>query len=302
MSSSLYPNNVKGLTYTVMRTPEFNTIVQESAAKYQVRIAQAQNPIWHLTLIYEWLYANYLSPNNTAPYQPATDLDTLIGFFLARQGRFDDFLFLNPQDYSASGIRGGAWQPNRFYPVGSVVVPVAGHAQLAVSSGTTGSLFPTFSLTGGPTTDGSVMWVDQGFFPNGWPNAPVTLPVVQDASGNFYSPIQRNVGNLFQEDVTDLVPGTLQLFTAGAPTTSYTLLGPGLAVPGASYMGLYVKWFSAPATPVTATFNFYYRLEFEGDTQDFEQWAYNLWTIGGDRAKNGTGYLKMQTSRPVPAF
>ncbi len=302
MSNAIYPSNVKGLAWTVLRSPEFNTIVQESAAKYQVRIAQTKNPIWHFTLLYEWLYSNFLSPNNTVPYQPASDLDTLLGFFLARQGKFDDFLFFDPQDNSASGVRSGTWQPLRIFPLNSVIVDKNLHAQLVTTAGTSAAAFPNFSMTGGSTTDGTITWLDQGLFPLGWPNAPVTLPIVQDAAGTYYSPIQRNVGNLFMEDVTDLVTGTLMVYNAGVLTTNYTLLGPGLAVPGASYMGLYLKWLVPPTAPVTATFNFYYRLMFEGDTQDFEQWAYGLWTIGGDKGKNGSGTLKMMTSRPVSAF
>jgi hypothetical protein len=110
---------------------------------------------------------------------------------------------------------------------------------------------------------------------------------------------------MFLEDVTDLVPNTLQVFTNGSPqiaNVNYQLLGPGLAVPGASYMGLYLKWLTTPATPVTATFQFYFRVNFEGDTQDFEQWAFGLWTIGGSKSKNGSGYLKLMSSRPDPAF
>lgn len=303
MSNLVFPGNVQGVGWTILRTPEFNSIVQESAAKYQVRIAQSQNPIWHFVLIYEFLFGVFIDQANMTSYQPVTDIDQMLGWFLARQGRFDDFLFLDKYDNnSACGLRGGVWQALRSFPTSSVVIDIHGHAQLATAGGISGANYPAFSTVGGATTDGTITWVDQGFFPNGWPNAPVTLPVVQDAAGNYYSPIQRSVGNQFMEDVTDLVSGTLHVFQAGAPTSAYSLLGPGLAVPGASYGGLYLKWSSPPATPVTATFNFYYRMMFEEDTQDFEQWVQTLFTVGGSQAQSGSGKLKMMTSRPVPAF
>lgn len=302
MSNQLYPSNVKGLTWTVLRTPEFRTITQESAAFYQVRIAQTRNPIWHYQLIYEWLYGNYPSPNNTVPNNPASDIDTLMGFFMARQGMLDDFLFLDPQYNTPNGIRFGTWQATTAYALDAVIIDTNGHAQVVTSPGTSGTHYPAFSTSGSGTVDGTVSWLDKGYFPTGWPDAPVTLPVVTDGNGNYFTPIQRNVGNLFMEDITDLVPSTLQVYSAGTLTTAYSLLGPGFAVPGASYAGMYLKWAFNPTQPITATFQFYFRLRFEEDTQDFEQWAQTLFTIGGEKGKSGSGQLKMMTSRPVPAF
>ena len=302
MSNLIYPSNVKGLTWTVLRTSEFRTIVQESSAFYQVRILQSQNPVWHYTLIYEWVYGNTPSLNNTVPNNPVSDIDELMGFFLARQGKFDDFLFLDPQYNTPCGIRFGIWEPVRSYPTDAVIIDVNGHAQVATAGGVSGTHYPAFSTVGGGTVDGSISWADKGYFPNGWPDAPVTLPVVTDGNGNYFSPIQRNVGNQFMEDITDLVPNTLQVYAAGTLTTAYSVQGPGLAVPGASYGGLYLKWAFQPANPVTATFQFYFRLKFEEDTQDFEQWAQSWFTIGGEKGKNGSGSLKMMTSRPAPIF
>jgi hypothetical protein len=53
-----------------------------------------------------------------------------------------------------------------------------------------------------------------------------------------------------------------------------------------------------PTGPITATFSFYYRVAFETDTQDFEEFMYQLFTIGGAGSKNGSGMLKIMTSRP----
>lgn len=82
--------------------------------------------------------------------------------------------------------------------------------------------------------------------------------------------------------------------------TDYALLGPGLAIPGASFMGMYLHWLHTPTGPVTAEFNFYFRVRFDTDMQDFENWANNWWTIGGSNGSSGSGYIKLKTSRPNP--
>ncbi len=98
MSNSVYPSAIQGLTFTVLRTPEFSTIVQKSPSGNELRIPQAYNPIWHFTLIYDFIFGNFKNSNNTMPYAPFTDLDTLVGFYLARAGQNDDFLWSDPKN------------------------------------------------------------------------------------------------------------------------------------------------------------------------------------------------------------
>jgi hypothetical protein len=243
VSNAVYPAAVRGLTWTVLKTGEFNTLVQDAPNKYEVRIAQSQNPIWHFALMYDYIYDQAY---NIAPGLTYTDLRTLMGFFLARQGQFDDFLFDDPSDDS----------------VGPAMV------------------------------DGS-------------PNTQAELQVVTDGAGNWYSPLQRNMGGQFYEDVTDLntTSAPLTVYANGVlqPDSNYTVMGPGLAVPGASFMGLYLKWNAQPATPVTAQFNFYFRVRWESDEQDFEEFMYQLWTIGGSKSRNGSGQLKLMSARPNQA-
>lgn len=134
------------------------------------------------------------------------------------------------------------------------------------------------------------------------PNAAAELQVIDDGEGNYYSPIQRNFGGQFYEDITDLngaiaVYANGVLASAGIGAGQYQLLGPGLSVSGNSYLGMYLKWGSQPAAPVTAQFNFYFRGHMEEDTQDFEQFLSNMWTIGGSEAQSGSGYLKFCSSR-----
>lgn len=95
MSNLLFPR-IKGLGWSVTRTPTFSTEIQESLAGREVRIQNFQNPIWEFTLTYEYLLNDPKSADDTG----ATPLEQLIGFYLARGGQFDDFL-LNLTDLTS---------------------------------------------------------------------------------------------------------------------------------------------------------------------------------------------------------
>lgn len=95
----------------------------------------------------------------------------------------------------------------------------------------------------------------------GEPNAPLAqLALVSDGVGNYYSPVQRTLDGVFYEDITDLngsivvyLNGTLA--TAGTGANEYTLEGPGVAIPGASWMGMVLKW--GPGAPAWAASHTY---------------------------------------------
>jgi len=92
MSNLLFPK-IRGLAWTIVKTPTFSTEIQESLAGREVRIQNFQNPIWEFTLTYEYL----LNDPKFRDENEQTPLETLVGFFLGRGGQFDDFL-LNESD------------------------------------------------------------------------------------------------------------------------------------------------------------------------------------------------------------
>lgn len=92
MSNVLFPK-IRGLAWSVVKTPTFATEVQQSLAGREVRVQNYQNPIWEFTLTYEYL----LNDPKFRDENEQTPLETLVGFFLARGGQFDDFL-LNETD------------------------------------------------------------------------------------------------------------------------------------------------------------------------------------------------------------
>lgn len=134
------------------------------------------------------------------------------------------------------------------------------------------------------------------------PNPNAELAVVTDGT-NFFSPIQRNMGG-FLEDVTDL-NGAIAVYkngtlaTVGTGAGQYEVQGPGLAVSGSSYMGMYLAWGGgvAPTGPISVQFNFYFRCRLEADSMDFEQFASQIWTLGGSSSRLGSESLKFCSSR-----
>ena len=92
MSNLLFPK-IRGLAWNIVKTPTFSTEIQESLAGREVRLQNFQNPIWEFTLKYEYLQNDPKLRDENAQ----TPLETLVGFFLARGGQFDDFL-LNESD------------------------------------------------------------------------------------------------------------------------------------------------------------------------------------------------------------
>lgn len=86
MTLPIYPD-LPGLEYSVVRAPIFKTLKQESASGMETRAALQLYPRWQWTLSYSVLRANALN-----------EFQTLIGFFLARRGSYETFLFLDPDD------------------------------------------------------------------------------------------------------------------------------------------------------------------------------------------------------------
>ncbi len=234
MSNDLYPSNLIGLAYTVIKTARFSTVVQSSSSFVETRVVQSINPIWRWTLNYDVLRNN---PNRLTVGEIYPDLQRLLGFYLKHQGTFDSFLFDDPDDdFVGPALIGGA------------------------------------------------------------PNPQAQLSLVQDPNtGTWYSPIQRNMGGQFSEDVTDLDGGII-VFDNGVLTAAYTIIGPGVAITGAAWAGKVLQWTGTPTGPITAQFNFLFRVRFDMDEQGFEKFVAQLWTAGGSEAQSSSG-LKLISAR-----
>jgi uncharacterized protein (TIGR02217 family) len=87
MSDVVYPS-LPGLGFTFVRAPVWKTLIQTTASGRELRAQLMSYPIYKYTLTYELLRSN----------ASFTELQTLIGFFNARGGSFDSFLFSDPDD------------------------------------------------------------------------------------------------------------------------------------------------------------------------------------------------------------
>jgi uncharacterized protein (TIGR02217 family) len=87
MSNAIFPA-MAGLAWDNTRTPLFNTLVHRAASGREMRMALQAYPLWRFVLKFEVLRSAVAF----------AELQTLGGFFLARQGQFDSFLYSDPTD------------------------------------------------------------------------------------------------------------------------------------------------------------------------------------------------------------
>jgi uncharacterized protein (TIGR02217 family) len=91
MSNAIFPT-FPGLAWSTFKTPEWSTAAQRAVSGKEVRMAQRSRPVWQFSLSYEVL-------RGASQY---AELQKLMGFFNARQGSFDSFLYSDPTDNSAT--------------------------------------------------------------------------------------------------------------------------------------------------------------------------------------------------------
>jgi uncharacterized protein (TIGR02217 family) len=89
MSTAVFPT-LPGISWNVIKTPMWSTRIQKAISGREYRAAYYSLPLWKFSIKYEVLRAGL------------GELQTLIGFFNARQGSFDTFLYTDPSDYQAT--------------------------------------------------------------------------------------------------------------------------------------------------------------------------------------------------------
>jgi uncharacterized protein (TIGR02217 family) len=99
----VYPA-LPGLTYPVVRRIIFSTNIQRSLSGREVRVANYAAPLREWDVPYEFVNDNDYHKNGDAF---AFTLQALCGFFEARYGGFDSFLYLDPDDNSATDAQIG---------------------------------------------------------------------------------------------------------------------------------------------------------------------------------------------------
>ena len=95
MSSDIFPPPAVGavrLAWSNVRTPEFRTLIEDSANGLEARTSKWVYPRWRWTLSYPAI--------GQAGHQFGDQLRAVVGHFLKHRGAGDSFLFRDPEDFS----------------------------------------------------------------------------------------------------------------------------------------------------------------------------------------------------------
>src|SRR5712664_3102234 len=160
MGQAIFPV-LAGLMWDVVKSPRWNTKVQSSVSGKETRIQFQSAPIYKWQLKYELLRASALQ-----------ELQTLIGFFNARQGRFDSFLFSDPSDNAVTAHGFGVGD-------GATTAFQLQRRQL----GNYGNMLGTFPVSTTPRWNYLLQSQAQGTTPNGLSNATIASGVSDPMGG-----------------------------------------------------------------------------------------------------------------------
>lgn len=87
MSNAIFPT-LPGLKFDNVRSPRFSTRTQTATSGKELTAAMWTYPVWDFKLSFEFLRES----------NGFTEMQTLAGFFLARMGSYDSFLFTDSTD------------------------------------------------------------------------------------------------------------------------------------------------------------------------------------------------------------
>ena len=94
-----------GQGWAVRKTPTWQTRIQRAVSGRELRVLDYPYPLWQFELTWAALGDNLGVPSTTGAIGSllATDLRTLMGFYLACQGAFATFLYDDPTDDNVVG-------------------------------------------------------------------------------------------------------------------------------------------------------------------------------------------------------
>ncbi len=96
MSSQVFPA-LTGLGWDVVRTPMWDTTIQENQSGKETRMSNYTYPRYQWDLVFNALR------QGTVHGSAYTEFAQLLGFYNARQGSFDSFLYTDADDYTVTG-------------------------------------------------------------------------------------------------------------------------------------------------------------------------------------------------------
>lgn len=256
-----FSTGLPGLSFNVHKRPGFKTNIKEAASGQETRNALMQYPRWEFELSYEYLYDQASGESS---------LQTLMGFFLSRQGSFDSWLFKDPDDYQVTvGLIGtGDGVVTDFY----FQRTMGGFSEIVGQVDEVN----TISIYNQATETGTI------------PATPWQVTVTHAAD--------------YFDTASVLINGVPGVRVASSPTAGQYSVAAGVytfaaANQGQSYSITYqytidpadytitapnlISFDVAPANGIGiyATFQFYYQCRFLEDQQDYEKFMDRLWNL-----------------------
>jgi uncharacterized protein (TIGR02217 family) len=144
MSNAVFPA-LKGASYPVEKTAVWKTKTQSHVSGKETRLNLWSYPLWQWSLPYEFLRSDAVN----------AELQSLIGFFNARQGAYDSWLFNDPDDntVTAQTFATGdgttrAFQLNRTFGGWNEPVPAINAITQVTVNGTPTVLYSVNTFTG----------------------------------------------------------------------------------------------------------------------------------------------------------
>lgn len=199
-----------GLAWEIKKRPRYSSLTTNTfSGKGQIRLAKQIFPIWEYEM--NW---DYLTGSEQSATGANAGLQQLMGFFMAKQGSFDSFLFSDPNDNSVTAEQFGtgdgtstAFQLSRFIGGGFDIVQ---NVNQSVSKpniykydwqGTKNLLSQSEDISASPwATNSNVIPVpivtpNAGFAPDGSNNAvKISFGAPNGNGGNWSGWAQPNVG------------------------------------------------------------------------------------------------------------
>lgn len=310
ISIPIFPTLVPGQSYTqpsrplrypswnIKKKANFSNEKQQTVSGRVYVVSYWTNPLWDWELTYESIRDDPNNPNPfyTAPI-PATDLELLEAFYCAMKGQGGEFAYQPPDS-----LRGGSFTATSvIVSVANIAViginPAVSVSRLRLGDGLHCSGFSTATyLNGG---NGTVISRDVI-------NNKVTLSISTSGTHAFVSDTGTLVGGqpLLATDVNDNTEvvntiGSYPTTIAASPTVNivtepvqladftgaiaycngtsvgYTLNQPNTVAP---YSGYVLHFASAPSTPITLAYQYYYLCRFSEDTQEYDNFMAMLWS------------------------
>lgn len=290
---------LRGPGWSIKKTPTWSNERQQTTSGRTLVVKYWVNPLWKWEFTYEVMFDNPNFSNGfyTTPF-PATDFEIMQGFFCGMEGQGNEFAYQPPDS-----VRGGSFTITSVF-VGTVNVAVLGiNPSVPVTRLRLGDSLHITGLsvvTGLNTENGTVIGIDPV-------NSKITLSITiathaftadsgtavggqplsaLDASGNveIVNTIGAYPNTLVASPVINSVVESVQL----VDTSTIIIYGNGTNVTGsatfaaadsiAPYQGVVAQFgLTSVATPITASFSYYYLCRFSEDTQEFENFMAMLW-------------------------